>query len=935
MVNSNKKILKIYACGTIFCSFIGTQNNLAEDINSNTKNRGELILQQKIEKIRNKVEEFKKEVEEIENNRKDNNTINQGSLQQYKEKKDKKCREIQEKIEESLNEAEMLEWKGFEGLELYKEAKNREIKINKNIQEVKNLQNAIDNAIEKEVKKNKKENKIKTIKKKNKRSKNKKESEDIKNNKKIKKTKKTKELLEEEKKKIDKKEIKKRERKIEGYKREIENLKGKINENLKKEEEINTQKEKESAIFGKKINKEKEIARKKAQILGKENNKKVSDLEKNLENLKKKKVNKKDKKKIQKNIEEKKTEIAKLKKKTDNILLNNEKSYDEKIKKFNNTFSVKIEKIKALNIKIQNKIAELENLIDVIQREIDIISENGYEYFIKYSKKEQGPKDEDILGSATEEKKEENLPENENGKKDEKFDFISKNKVFGIKNSSILIDSNFSIKHDLYNIKKWKFFDKSYSIMAKGDFYLNFNRAKENKIYKKLKFSVDFYWMKDLNILKTFWLEAFELQTLYKKGLIKKIETKYYFYDNEKIKMGFKTGYRGLPFLKDFFGNKSGDMGLFIAVTTKIKRIKTSFEGGIDINLHKEKMNAFIITSENVCIKNRRMWKRSISPVILTKTKLKYFDLNSYFSIFSFSNRIITAHEIFKHIIFRADFKFKNIKYFENTLVKIYFGDKPIISSLNRKEFMKECKEYVKDELFMYYPIVGISITNKICLDKMNIFKILGFEKFKCKLNLIVEYMITAKFYNFIYPKGSYNQVLGKLDLNIGILKLKESRFKKLGKFQLNIFNFVLERTSEKVKFNGKAFFNRYIFDVLVLKYNILKGLSLSLHLFKFEMQCVFKNELDEEKSKENPNSLDAPINKIYNLTPPSPVKNSFNSQIKGNYICDTPTPGQGVMMPPMWGLFANEAIFFESYWVPSLEIKFDVAKYLLSKKKK
>ena len=64
MVNSNKKILKIYACGTIFCSFIGTQNNLAEDINSNTKNRGELILQQKIEKIRNKVEEFKNIVNE-------------------------------------------------------------------------------------------------------------------------------------------------------------------------------------------------------------------------------------------------------------------------------------------------------------------------------------------------------------------------------------------------------------------------------------------------------------------------------------------------------------------------------------------------------------------------------------------------------------------------------------------------------------------------------------------------------------------------------------------------------------------------------------------------------------------------------------------------------------------------------------------------------
>ena len=161
MANSNKKILKIYAYGTFFYGFIGVQDNLASYINSDIKNRGEIILQKKIEKIRNQVEEFKKEVEEIESNRKDDNTISQGSLQQYKEKMDKKCRDIQEKIEESLNEAEMLEWKGMEGLKLYKEARNREIKINKNIQEIKNLQNAIDNAIEKETKKIKRRLKIK------------------------------------------------------------------------------------------------------------------------------------------------------------------------------------------------------------------------------------------------------------------------------------------------------------------------------------------------------------------------------------------------------------------------------------------------------------------------------------------------------------------------------------------------------------------------------------------------------------------------------------------------------------------------------------------------------------------------------------------------------------------------------------------------------
>ena len=119
--------------------------------------------------------------------------------------------------------------------------------------------------------------------------------------------------------------------------------------------------------------------------------------------MKKVKVNKNNKKKIQKNIEEKKAEIAKLKRKNDDILLNNEKGYEEKIKKFNDNFSKKIEKIKALNIKIQKKIAELENLIDAIQREIDIISENGYEYFIKYSKKEKNSKGEEELDNTTKE----------------------------------------------------------------------------------------------------------------------------------------------------------------------------------------------------------------------------------------------------------------------------------------------------------------------------------------------------------------------------------------------------------------------------------------------------------------------------------------------------------------------------------------------------
>ena len=857
MANSNKKILKLYACGTFFYGFIGVQDNLASYINSDIKNRGEIILQKKIEKIRNKVEEFKKEVEEIENNRKDNNTINQGSLQQYKEKIDKKCRDIKEKIEESLNEAEMLEWKGMEGLKLYKEARNREIKINKNIQEIKNLQNAIDNAIEKEAKKSKKENINKAIERENKKSKKENKNKDIKKNKK---TKKTKELSEEEKRKIDKKEIKKREIKIEGYKREIKNLKGKINENLKKEEEINAQKEKESVVFDKKINKEKEIAKSNAQVLVNGNNKKISELEKSLGKLKKKKTNKKNKEKIQKDIEEKKTEIAKLKRKNDDILLNNEKGYEEKLKRFNNNFSVKIEKIKALNIKIQKKIAELENLIDAVQREIDIISENGYEYFIKYSKKEKSSKGEEVLDNATEEKKEEELPGNETDKKDEKFDFVTKNKVFGIKNSSISIDGNFAFENKLCDVKGWKLSDKSFSIMANGDFYLNFNRANENKIYKKLKFSVDFYWMKDLDIVQTFFYRAFGIPTLYKKGRLKKIEAKYNFYENKDIKIGVKAGYRGLPFLKEeLFVNKYGYTGLFGAVTTKVKKIKTSFEVGVNVNFYK---------------KEKQWRKPKISPVVLTKTKLKYFDLNGYFSIFSFS-----TSKIRENIIFRADFKFKNIKYFEDTVVKIYFGHKPIISSLIKEDFMEKINRIKVKGYGIYNPIVGISTTYKICFNKMNIFKILGFEKFKCKLNLIVEYAITLKWNGWEMPKKNYNQVLGKLNLNIGILKLKESRFKKLGKLQVNVFNFALERTSDDVRFNGKTFFNKYIFDVLVLKYNILKGLSLSLHLLNFEMRCW----LDKVEQKED--------------APKVPV--------------------------------------FGSYWMPSLEIKFDVAKYLVAKKKK
>ena len=95
-----------------------------------------------------------------------------------------------------------------------------------------------------------------------------------------------------------------------------------------------------------------------------------------------------------------------------------------------------------------------------------------------------------------------------------------------------------------------------------------------------------------------------------------------------------------------------------------------------------------------------------------------------------------------------------------------------------------------------------------------------------------------------------------------------------------------MERTSGDIRYNGKAFFNKYIFDVLVLKYNILKGLSLSLHLLNFEMRYV--------------------------LPEPAPVPNPEQE----------PNPG-------------IQPLVFGSYWMPSLEIKFDVAKYLVAKKKK
>ena len=164
--------------------------------------------------------------------------------------------------------------------------------------------------------------------------------------------------------------------------------------------------------------------------------------------------------------------------------------------------------------------------------------------------------------------------------------------------------------------------------------------------------------------------------------------------------------------------------------------------------------------------------------------------------------------------------------------------------------------------------------------------------------------------------KEKYNQFLGKLNLNIGILKLKESRFKKLGKLQVNVFNFALERTSDDIGYNGKAFFNKYIFDVLVLKYNILKGLSLSLHLFKFEMRY---NLLKKQKDV------------VVNMNPMPIIINQ-----EGETSQKESTAPPVVQVPPMRivrTMVLEPVLNF--YWLPSLEIKFDVAKYLLAKKKK
>ena len=328
-----------------------------------------------------------------------------------------------------------------------------------------------------------------------------------------------------------------------------------------------------------------------------------------------------------------------------------------------------------------------------------------------------------------------------------------------------------------------------------------------------------------------------------------------------------------------------------------MKKIKTSFEAGVDVNFYKEE----------------KEWKKRISPVILTKTKLKYFDLNGYFSV--------GTHNLKESLILRGDLKFKKIKYLEDSLIKIYFGHKYIISTLNDEDLKKEIKENISyiTKIVEYWPIIGISTTYKICLDKMNIFKILGFEKFKCKLNLIVEYTITMISEEGDNVKDDYNNVHGRLDLNIGILKLKESRFKKLGKLQVNVFNFALERTSINIFYNGKGFFNKYIFDVLVLKYNILKGLSLSLHLLNFEMRY----ELKVKFLIGNMNNLQDPKN----IVMPIPINQQETPQndMGGQYA---PAPmGQPMQMKKEPG--------FNFYWLPSLEIKFDVAKYLVAKKKK
>ena len=150
----------------------------------------------------------------------------------------------------------------------------------------------------------------------------------------------------------------------------------------------------------------------------------------------------------------------------------------------------------------------------------------------------------------------------------------------------------------------------------------------------------------------------------------------------------------------------------------------------------------------------------------------------------------------------------------------------------------------------------------------MNIFKILGVEKFTCKLKVDLNYA-----WGYTAKLDSNNCVFElDLDLNIGIFKLKESRFKKLGKLQLNIFKF----TSENFKRRGKDTHTCF-FDVFIVKYNILKKLSLSLHVFNFKIL--------QEKSKS-----------------------------KRDWV---------------------PSLEIKRVWVPSLEIKFDVAKYLLAKKKK
>lgn len=643
---------------------------------------------------------------------------------------------------------------------------------------------------------------------------------------------KTKEQSEEKKRVIDKKEIKKRERKIERYKGEKKKLKGEIIENLKKEEEINVQKEQERIVFNKKINKEKEIARKNAQVIVKGNNKKISGLEKSLGNLKKVKVNKKNKKKIQKDIEEKEAEIKKLKRKNDDILLDKEKAYEEKIKSFDNKFSVKIEKIKALKRKKQKKIAELENLIDAIQREIDIISNNGYKYFIQYSKKEKSSKIEEVLDKATEEKKGEDLPGEEIDKKEEKFDLMTKNKVFGVKNSSILIGSNFSWDKILCDKVEIDITDKSnYSVIAKSDFSLNFNRAKENKIYKKLKFSVDLNWTQNLDIAQKFLPCEKENKEKWEKSLTNKIKAKYNFYKNEKIKIGFTAKYLGPLFFKS---NELDYPIISLSLITTLKKIKTSFEAGVSI-VSVTDTGVSIFASDKKKINNMKE-PISLCFFLNINTEYKHFDLIGYFSIQKDQTNV-------NNINLHGELKFKKLKYLEGTSVKIYF-----------------------EGIGMYtkaVQIFGISPTCKLCLNKMNIFKILGVEKFKCKLNLKLEYNMWPKYEETILQQSVKNQYLGNLDLNIGIFKLKESRFKKLGKLQLNIFKF----TCDKFKISSQKVTHTCFFDVFIVKYNILKKLSLSLHVFNFERR--------QEKSE------------------------------------------------------------YQWVWVPSLEIKFDVAKYLLAKKKK